>query len=133
MARMIVTGDALVIKSNITFADMEKLTKLRPSAMVLCEQEEDGTRAEVFRVKVGGSEMFNQYGITFTSAARDGTGCAITTVRLPEGVTDPKEYLVENFSTALMRLNCLEDQMLNSLAEVADAQNAVREFITIAE
>ena len=61
MAKIIIAGDAIVVKSDEKLEDIKTLEKYMPKALSLFE-EEDGKKSEVFRVgSTNGQGSINQF------------------------------------------------------------------------
>ena len=103
--RIKIAGNAVVLTSKLKFATIQKMEKYNRDALCLVETKNDEEN-EIFRIATGKSSAIGKYGITFMEANKD--GFAVATVMLPEGVTDKKEFIKDNFATALFMLSDLE-------------------------
>lgn len=126
MANIKVTGDAMVIASNIDMKDLTLLAKHNPEALILTKPLANDEREPIFAICLGDSPTFSRNGIQFTSANDEGK--AQMTMMLPMGLTKPqKEDFIRNaFSNGIIRLNALEDLIAESVAQVqADFDRAM--------
>lgn len=122
MAKIKVIGDVAVVTSTKKLEDIKTLEKYNHKALSLYETDEHGRSEEVFRVATTeGPCSINQNGVSFNSAARDGSGLAVLTIDLPAYLTCPdevKSFLVDSVGTALTRLGQVEDGMNLALGVV---------------
>lgn len=116
--RIKIAGNAIVLTSKLKFATIQKMEKYNPNALCLVEVKNDEEN-EIFRIGTGKASSIGKYGITFMEA--DKKGFATATVLLPDGVTDKKAYIKDNFATALFMLNDLEDAVNTACAELEEA------------
>lgn len=116
--RIKIAGNAIVLTSKLKFATIQKMEKYNPDALCLVEIKNDEEN-EIFRIATGKTSSISKFGITFMEA--DKKGNATATVLLPEGVTDKKEYIKDNFATALFMLSDLEDAVNTACAELEAA------------
>ena len=116
--RIKIAGNALVLTSKLKFATIQKMEKYNPDALCLVEVKNDEEN-EIFRIGTGKSSSIGKYGITFMEANRE--GFATATILFPENVSDKKEYIKDNFATALFMLSDLEDAVNTACAELEAA------------
>lgn len=129
MAKIIIAGDAMIIESAYTLDDIATLKKYRPKALTLFDN--DG-KSEVFKVGLTcGTGSISNYGASFGSSSKNEAGRAIITVMIPSCVEDAKAYAEEVVGAAIIKLNMVEDQFGEALADVAAERQEVRENITI--
>ncbi len=124
--RIRIAGNALIITSKVKFDTIKKLEKYNNDALVLCEQDNDEIK-EVFRISTGNSSSISKYGVTFMEA--DKNGYAVATILFPENVKDKKEYVKDNFGTALFMLEDLEATVETACAELEAAYAKLDEQI----
>lgn len=116
--RIKIAGNALILTSKLKFATIQKMEKYNRDALCLTEYRND-EEVEVFRIGTGKASAIGKYGITFLEANKE--GYATATVLLPENVTNKREYVKDNFATALFMLNDLEDAVNTACAELEAA------------
>lgn len=132
MAKVIIVGDAVVIKSAWRLEDIQALEKYRPKALCLYETDEGGKKEEIFKVgSTSGRGSISKYGASFSSATHDEEKLATITMEIPKDVDDAKFYVAEFLGSAILNLNMVEDQLAEALAGVEVEKNAVLENITI--
>lgn len=133
MAKITITGDALVITSSAKMETLKKLEKYAPKALSLFEKDEEtGKKQEVFKVATGGMSSASVYGITFAGTTHGEDKLATVTVMIPTGVEDAKEYAAEHYGATVLNLNKIEEQFAAALAEVDANKAAIMENITVA-
>lgn len=135
MAKYVINGEAFVVTSSKTLEEIQSVEKYAPKALSLFEKDEDtGCRVEVFRVATAakGKGGLNEFGAVFATEARDGSGCACATILLPDGVSDAKQFVKDNYGAAIVKLEQVEQQIGEALAKVAEDMAALEEKITIA-
>ena len=126
MAKITITGDAVVITSSKKLEDIKTLEKYKPEALTLKNDKD-----EVY-FKVGtGSGSINKYGISFNAESRTGDGTATLTLNLYD-VTDAVKFVSDNYGMALINLNKVEDGFDAALEEVSAQQAEILSNITIA-
>ncbi len=116
--RIKIVGNALVLTSKLKFATIQKMEKYNKDALCLVEVKNDEEN-EIFRIGTGKTSAIGKYGITFMEASKEGNATA--TVLFPEGVTNKREYVKDNFANVLFMLNDLEDVVNTVCAELEAA------------
>ena len=131
MAKIIIAGDAIVVKSDKKLEDIKTLEKYMPKELSLFE-EEDGKKSEVFRVgSTNGQGSINQFGASFGAVAHDGSGLATITLPVPDGVEDVVSYASDLIGTAIVRLNQIEDGINLALSTVAAQKKQIADNIVV--
>ena len=120
--RIKIVGNALVLTSKLKFATIQKMEKYNRDALCLVEVKNDEEN-EIFRIGTGKVSAIGKYGVTFMEADKD--GFATATVLFPEGTTNKREFIKDNFATALFMLNDLEDAVNTACAELEAAYEAL--------
>lgn len=129
MAKIKITGDAMVITSAKRLEDIKILEKYRPKALMLFS--EDGKEA-IFKVgTTSGDGSIGAYGVGFNSASHDREKLATITKMIPSDVEDIKQYVEDTVGTAIINLNKVEENLDEALKEVADERAKIRENIVI--
>ena len=133
MAKIKIVADTLAIESARTVEEICTLQKYAPKALRLYEaDEETGKKAEVFRVAMAkGCGSVTSAGICFTGESRDGSGKAVVTMAIPEGLEDVRKYAADEVGGIVMKLNRVERQFDEALAQVADAAAEVAQYIEV--
>lgn len=121
-----VAGKAVVVESAFSPDAIKLVAKHRPKALSLFEDKE-----EVFKVTIGaGSGDISQWGAVY-GAATTADGKATITMLMPDGVTDPKAWVADKVSTAILKLKKVEDNLPGVIAEIEAELEAINSNITI--
>lgn len=129
MAKVIIAGQAVVVKSSLSLEDLKLIEKCRPKALTLMGGE-DG-KEPVFRIATTtGDGSINCVGAAFNSSSNDADPKACLTLAA-KGISDIKEWVAENLTGALISLNKLEGQLPDVLAEIASEKAMVMENIEV--
>lgn len=124
MAKIKVTGSAMVLTSDVKLEDIKKLEKFSPESLKIIDENEN----EVFKIGTG-LNGFNKYGATFNEANADGK--AVATVLLPEGIENKAKYVKDNYGYALLKLNTLEEFIAEALTELSADFEKIDANITV--
>ena len=116
--RIRIAGNAVILTSKLDFATIQKMEKYNRDALCLTEIKND-EEYEIFRIGTGKSSSISKYGITFMEANKQGKATA--TILLPEGVTDKKAYIKDNYASAIFMLNDLEEVVKTACAALEAA------------
>ena len=112
-----ILGNAAFVVSGAKLATIKMLEKYRPGALSLFEGE-GAEKEEVFRVGVGhGDGSVSKYGVSF-GATPDKDGNALVALRVPEGTADAKKWAADTISTAILKLNKVENQFAAATEEI---------------
>lgn len=122
-------GEAAIFKSSFTLEEIKIIRKYRPSALILRDEE---TKEELFRIDIApsGAGSIGKYGVSF-SPNPDPDGRACVTVTLPENHGDVKDYLMETYGEAILRMQKLEIQKFYVLSDAENDRNAVENCISV--
>ncbi len=131
MAKITITGDAMVVTSAVKLADLELIKKYRPQALCLKEKAEDGSTQTVFVVSTSTAGSINLNGVSFNGESREGGKLATITQQIPEGVEDAKAYAAEKIGVAINHLNKLEATIPDTLEAIRAEQAKVMESISL--
>ncbi len=126
-----VSGSAMIVESGYKLEDIKKLEKYRPEALKLYEGE-GANKKMVYKVFTGkgGAGAINENGATFgVNTTADGR--ATITVIIPDGVDDPKAWVEENVGVGILRLNKVEEQYAQFLADIDTEIAEIRENIQV--
>nr|DAT55755.1 MAG TPA: hypothetical protein [Caudoviricetes sp.] len=114
--KIIVCGNSVTFKSDLTIAEIEKAATYRPESVLL--KSEDGEVDFYLTTSERGSVSRN--GILFEGESCDGTGCAVVTVPLQkkDGQTI-QEAMAENYATIIEKAEQVETQVRDALVGIA--------------
>lgn len=118
MAKIKITGNAVILTSKLKLETIKKMEKYNSDALTIFDVVED-ENIELFKIGSGVVSNINRFGITFAEANK--TGEAVATVLLPANVTDKKAFVKENFANAIFYLQDLEAAVETSCAELEAA------------
>lgn len=121
-----IAGNAIVLTSKLKLETIKKMEKYNRNALCLIEVKKD-EETEIFRISTGKLASISKYGVVFSEANKD--GFATATVLLPEGVTDKKEWIKDNYATTLFMLADLEDTVETACAELEAAYAKIDTYI----
>lgn len=121
-----IAGNAIVLTSKLKFDTIQKMEKYNRNALCLVEVKNDEEN-EIFRISTGKLGSISKFGVVFTEANKD--GFATATVLLPEGVTNKKEWIKDNYATTLFMLADLEDAVETACAELEAAYAKIDTYI----
>lgn len=128
MAKITLTGDALVIKSAVKMEDWKLVEKYRPESLTITDEEGN----QLFKVGLSGTGGISDYGITFTGKTHDENGYATLTQGC-KIVTDKdiKEELADYVGSAILKLNELENKIPDIIEEIKSEKIRIMNNITI--
>lgn len=129
MAKINVTGNAVVITSTVKFEDIAKAKKYRPDALILCE-EKGGELTPVFGVDVGREAKWNEYGITFNGKTHN-DGFATLTELIPTIEEGLEEAIADLYGAVILKLNKFEEKFPAALEEIKAEREKVLGTISI--
>ena len=130
MAKINVTGEAVVITSAAKLSDLKNIAKYRPEALKLMGGKDGKELLFTVGVDEKSSGGINSNGAIFGRASR-GEGFAEITKLMPGIEGDVKEAIVEEMGGALLKLNALEAQLPAVVNEIAADKAKVMEAITV--
>ena len=129
-AAIAIMGGACVIKSAHSIAEIKKVQKYRPEALVLYKGE-GKDKEPVFAVGVGsGAGKINEFGATF-GGQESSDGKATITIMVPDGTKEPADWAQEYIGTAILKLNKVEEKFGEALNSIDTEVAAIRENITV--
>lgn len=134
MAKIVITGNAVVITSAMKFEDILKIKKSSPDALIL-KGGEDG-KEPVFAIGISdryGSGNINMYGVTFDSETRDQQKLATLTMLTNYSGDNIESYIVDELGTAITNLNKLEETLPAVLEEISAARAEILSNITVTQ
>lgn len=110
-ARYKIVGHAFVIVSKLKTDIIKKLRKYEPTALNLYE-DRDGELVQIFGIDASKNSAFNKHGIVYGSTNDD--GYAVATITIPESVNDKKAFVKDEYGTALLMLEDIENTALTA-------------------
>lgn len=133
MAKVLIAGDAVVVKSSMKLEDIKTIAKYRPNELIL-KGGEDG-KEPVFAIgTTTGCGSINEIGASFGRESNDEHKLAIITMCTGEEVTgDIKNWVADHIGGALIKLNKLEEKLPAVLKEIAEEKATVMGNISVAE
>ena len=135
MAKVVITGDTLVVTSSVKFEDIRTLEKHDPKALQLCDKNDDGKKEVTFAVSTarnGGKGSINKFGVSFDGATFDENKLACVSFTVPKGVEDAKEWAAEFIGGAIIKLEAVEAQVAPAVEAVNKNKETILAKITIA-
>jgi len=134
MAKINLTGDALVITSTLKAADLQTVEKYAPTALVVREKDEDsGKMIPVFKVTTGSAGSISAYGVCFSGESRDGNGFATLTIPFTgsKDAATAKAEIADKYGAALAQLNKVEAALPDALKKIAADRDKVVAAIVV--
>ena len=128
MSAIVITGNTLTLKSDVTLETVKKLAKYRPSALKLVDDKEK----LVFKAGIAaeGTGTVAEMAVYFAPYTNDAAGKAVVTIAIPAGVKDVKDWAADMIAPCYKKLEALEAQMTGAEAEVDTAKAEMVERIT---
>ena len=127
-AKIILTGDACIIKSGVKLEDWKKVLKFEPEFGLY---DADKDNEPVFLVAVDENMgSLNSTGAVFSSRA-DHEGYATITTVIDPAVDDKIQAVTDKLGTALLRLNELEAKVPEKIQAANTKEQEIRGAITL--
>lgn len=132
MAKLKISGNAIILTSDLKLETIKKMEKYNASALALFEENKDGEKCEIFKIGSGAVSNVNKYGITFAETNKD--GLAVATILLPETVPNnaKKQFVKDVFGNTIFLLQDLEAAVKTS-CEALNAAYAELDKIIVEE
>lgn len=129
MSKIIITGSAIVLKSDLTLETLKKLAKYKPAAL---ESRDEKDRL-IFKVGIAGEGegSISDKTVYFAPQTHDGEGLATVTLGIPASVKDAKDYTADLMGSVFPKLRELETAMIGASDEVDAAKTEMLENITV--
>lgn len=128
MANVKVVGRAVHITSGISVKDLERIMRYSPDSLEL--KDEEGNY--VYGVCLSERPGINAAGVDYAKKTGNADGYAeLTILSIPEGTTDAKKWVAENYGLFLSKLAAVEDQILADLTEINATIQAVENSIEV--
>ena len=130
MAKIVIAGDAVVVKSELKLEDIKTIAKYEPKALTLMGGE-DG-KEPIFAVGLTtDAGDININGASFGKADSDGKA-TITMVMQGVPTEKAKDWVADRLGSAIMHLNALEAKLPEVLSGISAKRAAVMEGIEVA-
>lgn len=129
MAKIKVTGDTLMVISEIKHEDFVKAKRFNPKALKIRDKDEN----ELFAVDYGNASV-SEYGVTFSSVNAEGYLFTSTDAPVQGVHTDPEEeknLVIEEYATILCNLRMVEKQVEDAMNAIQEIANAITESVTV--
>lgn len=128
-----VLGTTLMVSTEVSLEQLKELTARKPDALKLVE-ENDGKKAELFRVSVGQTAQLNHFGATFTGVTNNEPKVAMLTIDIGSKPEDAnvKDYIADKYGAAILNLQKVETQFKPALDEIASERATLAGLIDIA-
>ena len=131
MATVTISGNALVIKSAVKFAELKAVSKYRPEALTLREGgKADGKPVFVVGFSSGDYGSLSDFGATFNNEP-DATGAATITLTAASFGENPAETVADVYGGALVKLAEIEKNLPKAVAEIEKQKEDVMKTITV--
>lgn len=129
MAKVKITGNAVVITSALLVTDIKKVAKFTKSGLTL----KDDKGNDVFSIALGRDSSISKFGITY--AGENSEGYAQATLLLDEDIAanDRKESLLDEYAIEFANLNTLETFLRESIADINHTIAAVDDTIEVVD
>ena len=132
MAKIVIAGEAVVVTSAMKLADLRKIAKYRPEALVL-KGGEDG-KEPIFKIGVtNGTGKINKYGAEFSAETHDDAKLATITLVVDGVDGDVREAVAEAIGVPVLNLNKIEETLPGVLAEIENEKATILGNITVAQ
>lgn len=129
MAKITISGDAVVITSALKLEDIKTIQKYRPNELILKDDDDN----IVFGVCVSTYGKADSSSVNFTGETHDDAKLATVTLCSACAEGDIKEWVADHLGGAIINLNRLEEKLVGVLASVNAEKEAVINSITFAE
>ena len=126
-AQAIIVGSSCVVKSTLTPADIKRIKKFHPEALVMEDEDGDPVFAIDIDEEMPGS--INNNGACFGNATSS-DGKATITIVLDPAAENTEDLVYERLGRALMYLKDMEEQLAEALPELDTEEREIRSMIT---
>ena len=128
MAKFIIAGSVVILKSTAKFEDLKTVEKYNREALAITDEE---TGEVLFAVgTTTGKGNVNQYGVSF-DAESNGDKLACLTFDVPAGDVDLKEWIADKVGPALDYLNKIEESLPDTLEKIKATRQKIKDSIEI--
>lgn len=125
-AQAVVVGSSCVVKSTLTPADIKRIKKFHPEALVM--DDEDGEPVFAIDIDETMPGSINNNGACFGSATSTDGKATITIILDPEA-EDTAELVYERLGRALMYLKEMEEHIAEVLPDLDTEEREIRSMI----
>ena len=125
-AQAIVVGSSCVVKSSLTPADIKRIKKFHPEALVM--DDEDGVPVFAIDIDENMPGSMNENGACFGNATST-DGKATITVLLDPAAGDTTELVYNRLGRALMYLKEMEEHIAQVLPDLDTEEREIRSMI----
>lgn len=125
-AQAIVVGSSCVVKSTLTPADIKRIKKFHPEALVM--DDEDGEPVFAIDIDESMPGSINSNGACFGSATSP-DGKATITIVLDPAATNTVDLVYERLGRALMYLKEMEEHIAEVLPDLDTEEREIRAMI----
>lgn len=126
-AQAIIVGSSCVVKSTLTPADIKRIKKFHPEALVMEDEDGDPVFAIDIDEEMPGS--INNNGACFGNATSS-DGKATITIVLDPAAENTEDLVYDRLGRALMYLKDMEEQLAEALPELDTEEREIRSMIT---
>lgn len=129
MSKIIITGSAIVLKSDLKLDTLKKLEKYQPSSMEMRDEKD----RLIFKAAIAGEGegSISEKAVYFAPVTHDAEGLATVTLSIPASVHDAKEYAADLLGRVYLNLADLERVMASASTSVDTAKAQMLERITV--
>lgn len=128
MAKITVTGEALVVTLRVSLENLQRVAKYRPEALKLKDENGD----PIYSISVKGTPGINDFGATFGAATYDENKYAAITMKVNPGDQDIKEYIADTYGAAINYLGEIEEKLPGVITEINEERERIKEGIVLA-
>ncbi len=133
MAKVVIAGSTVTVKSSVKLEDLRKVYRFKPDALTLYGGEEG--KEPIFCIRPGTESLtgsINKYGVEFAcKPADDGSAIVALIPSCPESVT-LKEFVVDNYGVILANLKELENSVPAIIQQIDEEREEISGNITVA-
>ena len=126
-AQATVVGSSCVVKSTLTPADIKRVKKFHPEALMM--DDEDGVPVFAIDIDEDTPGEINNNGACFGNATSS-DGKATITIVIDPTAEDPAELVYEKLGRALMYLKEMEKHIAEVLPDMDTEEREIRSMIT---
>lgn len=127
-AKVVVTGSAAIVTSDVKLDDWKRIAKMQPEALALVDDETDEV---LFRVVAGeGPGSINENGVCFGTATNNDGKATVTILIRPE-VEDKVQLVKDEIGRALLDLNALEAEVPTILLEIDKMEQQINDNFVV--
>lgn len=132
MAKIVISGDAVVVTSDLKLEEIRTVEKYRPEELVLKGGED--SKEAIFAIgTTNGDGNINAVGASFGRTSHDDSERASITMLIDDKeIGNVKEYVADRLGSAIANLNKLEERLPVVLEEIKAEKDNVMRNITIA-